>query len=324
MVQENFHHTPVMLGEVLEALRIRPGGVYVDCTLGGGGHAAAILERLAGTGLLIGLDRDPKALEAAGRRLAPYAGRVRLVLANFNELARIIREQGLAGVDGVLFDLGVSSPQLDEPERGFSYREDALLDMRMDPSLPRTAADLVNELPESELARIIRDYGEERWAERIARRITAERGREPIATTARLAAIVKEAIPAAARRKGPHPARRTFQALRIAVNDELSALSAALVQAVQCANPGGRIVVLSYHSLEDRIVKDCFRDFARACICPPDLPVCMCHRRPVLKIISGRPLGPSADEVAHNPRARSAKLRVAEKLPAVLTGKEGE
>ncbi|MDI6906482.1 MAG: 16S rRNA (cytosine(1402)-N(4))-methyltransferase RsmH [Thermoanaerobacterales bacterium] len=324
MVQEDFRHMPVMLGDVLEALNIRPGGVYVDCTLGGGGHAAAILERLEGTGLLIGLDRDPKALDAAGRRLAPYAGRVRLVRANFNELARIVREQVLAGVDGVLFDLGVSSPQVDEPERGFSYRGDAPLDMRMDPSLPRTAADLVNELPEAELARIIRDYGEERWAERIARRIAAERGKGRIETTGRLAAVVKEAIPAAARRTGPHPARRTFQALRIAVNDELSALSAALVQAVQVVNPGGRIVVLSYHSLEDRIVKECFRDFARTCICPPDLPVCMCHRNPVLKIVTGRPLVPSAGEVAQNPRARSAKLRVAEKLPAVLTGKEGE
>lgn len=325
MGKGEFHHTPVMLQEALEELNIRSGGVYVDCTLGGGGHAAAILERLGdGGGLLVGMDRDPAALAAAKHRLAGGPGRVRLVQANFNALGRVVRELELPGVDGILFDLGVSSPQLDEPERGFSYHEDAPLDMRMDPSQPHTAADLVNDLPEAELVRIIREYGEERWAARIARRIGDERRRERIESTGRLAEIIKGAIPAAARRSGPHPARRTFQALRIAVNDELSALHTALVQAVQCANAGGRIVVISYHSLEDRIVKETFRDFARACVCPPELPVCVCGRKAVLKVITKRPLNTSEDEVRRNPRSRSAKLRAAEKLPTVLTTKEGE
>ncbi|MFZ5899372.1 MAG: 16S rRNA (cytosine(1402)-N(4))-methyltransferase RsmH [Bacillota bacterium] len=313
----NFSHQPVMLEEVIEALNVRPGGIYVDCTLGGAGHSLAILQKMSRKGLLVGLDQDPAALQAATARLAGFAGQVRLVKANFSEISRVLDNLGVKGVDGVLFDLGVSSPQLDVRERGFSYQLDGPLDMRMDPEMTVTAADVVNKLPEDELARIIRDYGEERWARRIAAAIVEERRKERISTTARLADIVRRAIPAAARRSGPHPARRTFQALRIAVNNELSVLNAALTQAVKALNPGGRIAVLSYHSLEDRIVKEVFRDFSRSCICPPGLPECRCYRKPLLKVLTSRPLTPSKDEVAQNPRSRSAKLRVAEKLPQI-------
>ncbi len=313
----NFSHQPVMPEKVIEALNVRPGGVYVDCTLGGAGHSLAILQRMGGKGLLVGLDQDPAALRAATARLAGFARQVRLVKANFSEISRVLDNLGVKGVDAVLFDLGVSSPQLDVQERGFSYQLDGPLDMRMDPEMTVTAADVVNKLPEDELARIIRDYGEERWARRIAAAIVEERRKERISTTARLADIVRRAIPAAARRSGPHPARRTFQALRIAVNNELSVLNAALTQAVKALNPGGRIAVLSYHSLEDRIVKEVFRDFSRSCICPPGLPECRCYRKPLLKVLTSRPLTPSKDEVAQNPRSRSAKLRVAEKLPQI-------
>jgi 16S rRNA (cytosine1402-N4)-methyltransferase len=319
-----FHHEPVMLAEVLEFLDPVPGGTYVDCTLGGAGHSAGILEKTGGRCRLVGMDQDVNALEAASRRLAAYGDRVQLVRANFRELARVLERLGIVNVQGLLYDLGVSSPQLDTPARGFAYQHDAPLDMRMDPDGEITAADLVNGLPENELADLIRKYGEERWALRIARHIGWERAKAPILTTGRLAAVVKEAVPARARRTGPHPARRTFQALRIAVNDELDALESSLRQAVDVLAPGGRVVVLSYHSLEDRIVKDLFREFAVHCKCPPGLPVCRCGVVPRLEILTSRPRVPGEDEVARNPRARSAKLRAARKRPVVLNDQEVE
>lgn len=313
-----------MLREVLEYLNIAPGKTIVDCTLGGAGHSAPILERLGPEGVLIGLDRDPAALAAASERLRPLEGRARLVHANFDRLEETLKGLGISEVDGVLYDLGVSSPQLDVAERGFSFHEDAVLDMRMDPGSVVTAADLVNDLPVSELADIIRRYGEERWAGRIARFIDTARKRAPVTTTGQLAEIVKSAIPAAARRSGPHPARRTFQALRIAVNNELEALETSLRQAVEALAPRGRVCVISYHSLEDRVVKRMFRDYAVRCKCPPGLPVCRCGVVPKLTLITRRPVQPSEAEIAENPRARSAKLRVAEKIGLVLKAEEGE
>ncbi len=309
---------------MLGYLNIAPGRRIVDCTLGGAGHSAAILERLGPEGMLIGLDRDPAALAAASERLRPFEGRVHLVHANFDRLEEVLKSLDITEVNGVLYDLGVSSPQLDVAERGFSFHEDAALDMRMDPGSPVTAADLVNDLPVSELADIIRRYGEERWAGRIARFIDEARKRAPVTTTGQLAEIVKNAVPAAARRTGPHPARRTFQALRIAVNNELEALETSLRQAVEVLAPRGRICVISYHSLEDRIVKRIFRDYAVHCKCPPGLPVCRCGVVPKLKLVTRRPVQPSEAEISENPRARSAKLRVAEKMGLVLKAEEGE
>ncbi|BDG60764.1 16S rRNA (cytosine(1402)-N(4))-methyltransferase RsmH [Caldinitratiruptor microaerophilus] len=309
-----FEHEPVLLAEVLEALAVRPGGRYVDCTVGGGGHSEAIARRLGPDGRLLALDRDPAALRAAGERLQPYADRVRLVRTRFSRLAEVVAEAGLDGVDGVLFDLGVSSPQVDDPGRGFSYRHEAPLDMRMDPDAPVTAADLVARLPEEELARILREYGEERFAARIARRIVAERERRPIRTTLQLAELVREAIPAPARREPQHPARRTFQALRIAVNDELGELESALEAAVRVLRPGGRLVAIAFHSLEDRIVKQFIARLARGCECPPGTPVCICGKKPVLRPVGRQPRLPGPEEIRRNARARSARLRVAEKL----------
>ncbi|MEW5761634.1 MAG: 16S rRNA (cytosine(1402)-N(4))-methyltransferase RsmH [Bacillota bacterium] len=321
---KSFYHEPVMPAEVLEALAVKPGGVYVDCTVGGGGHARGILERSAPDGVLLGLDRDPEAIAAAGARLKPFGGRVILVQADFRDVARVAAGLGIAAADGVLYDLGVSSHQFDAPARGFTYREDAPLDMRMDPTGGVTAADLVNTLPQDELARIIRQYGEERWAGRIAAFIVDERKRRPVRTTGQLVEIIKRAVPAGARRQGPHPARRTFQALRIAVNTELDALAASLRQAVDLLRPGGRLCVIAYHSLEDRIVKETLREMAATCVCPPGLPVCRCGRRPQLRVLSGRAQRPSPAEVAANPRSRSARLRAAEKLASVLREREGE
>lgn len=309
-----FEHEPVLLAEVLEALAVRPDGRYVDCTVGGGGHSEAIARRLGPDGRLLALDRDPAALRAAGERLKPFADRVRLVRTRFSRLAGVVTEAGLDGVDGVLFDLGVSSPQVDDPGRGFSYRHDAPLDMRMDPDVPVTAADLVARLPEEELARILREYGEERFAARIARRIVAERERRPIRTTLQLAELVRETIPAPARREPQHPARRTFQALRIAVNDELGELESALEAAVRVLRPGGRLVAIAFHSLEDRIVKQFIARQSRGCECPPGTPVCLCGKKPVLRPVGRQPRLPGPEEIRRNPRARSARLRVAEKL----------
>jgi len=308
-----FSHTPVLLDTVVEYLAPKTGGLYVDATVGGGGHAEAILAAERGV-RLIGMDRDPEALAASAKRLAPFGDKVRLVRSNFRALEKVLDELGEPRVDGILFDLGVSSHQLDTEERGFSYWGDAYLDMRMGPDAPKSAAELLAELDVGEITRILREYGEERWAARIAHFIGEERKKRPIRTAAQLVEIIKAAIPAGARRSGPHPARRTFQALRIAVNDELRALEEALGASVRRLRPGGRLVVISFHSLEDRIVKQHFATQARGCTCPPELPVCRCGKVPAIKILTRRPIVPGATEAEINPRARSAKLRAAERV----------
>lgn len=303
-----------MPDEVLAHLAPRPGGVYVDGTLGGAGHARLILEASAPDGVLVGFDRDPAALAAAGERLDTYGGRVRLVHGNYAEMASALSGMGFGAIDGFILDLGVSSHQLDTAERGFSFQVDAPLDMRMDTDGKVTAADLVNELSEDELVRIIREYGEERWAKRIASFIVKARQQGAIESTLNLVDIVKGAIPRAKWEERIHPATRTFQALRIAVNDELGSLERGLDAGLGLLSPGGRGVVISFHSLEDRIVKTTFRRFAQGCTCPKDFPRCVCGGRPRLRILTGRPVMAGDDEVAENPRARSAKLRAVEKL----------
>jgi 16S rRNA (cytosine1402-N4)-methyltransferase len=309
----SFEHTSVMPLEVLTFLAPKQGGIYLDGTLGGGGHASLILEKSAPTGRLIGLDQDEEALAASMMRLAPFGERVIFARRNFRDISSVIAGGGIGPLDGILLDLGVSSYQLDTPERGFSFSKDAPLDMRMDRSLPLRAGDLVNRLTAHELEGIIRDFGEERWARRIAGRIVEARGVCPIETTSRLADVVAGAIPRKAWEERIHPATRTFQALRIAVNDELTALRCFLADAIPALRSGGRIVVISFHSLEDRIVKHFFRDQATGCRCPKELPRCVCNGVPHVRILTGRPVGASDDEVAVNPRARSARLRAAEK-----------
>lgn len=312
-----FQHESVMLGECVEALDVHDGDVVCDCTLGGGGHAAALAHAVAPHGMLVGIDQDGAALEAARERLADtgLAEQPVLVAGNFADLDELLLEARVPGIDGVLFDLGVSSPQIDVPERGFSYMHDAPLDMRMDTSTQTlTAADIVNGYERAELVRVFRDYGEERDAAAIATRICRERERHRIETTGQLVECIRAARPAARRRGSGHPAKRCFQALRIEVNDELGALSRGLEAAIRWLNPGGRIAVISYHSLEDRIVKDAFRDGAEPCTCPPDLPVCACGKTPVLAIETRKPLTPGAREVERNPRAHSARLRVATRI----------
>jgi len=311
-----YYHQPVMPDEVLENLKVKPGGVFVDCTLGGAGHSEVILKKLGDEpgGRLVALDQDQAAISAARERLAPFGDRAVLVQANFVKLVEILTGMELQAVDGILFDLGVSSYQLDNPARGFSYQFDAPLDMRMDTGQPVTARELVNNLPVTELARIIKEYGEERWSARIASFIGQERQANPIETTGQLVEIIKKAVPAPARREGPHPARRTFQALRIAVNRELEILEEAVLAAVKVLKPGGRICVITFHSLEDRIIKDLFRRLASPCTCPRDFPVCVCAGVKTLKIVTVKPVTASLTELARNPRARSAKLRVAEKI----------
>lgn len=311
-------HVPVLQREMLEYLNPRPGGVYVDCTVGAGGHARAVLERIGPAGLLVGIDRDPVALHSAWERLAMYREQLVLIRENFAHVRDVLERLGIPAADGFLFDLGVSSMQLDTDERGFSYWRDAPLDMRMDPRGTTSAYHLVNGLTEPELARLIQEYGEERWARRIAQFIVREREQRRIETTGQLVEVIKAAIPAAARRQGGHPARRTFQALRIAVNDEMGALDRALGEAVDLIRPGGRICVISFHSLEDRAVKNAFRRTERGCTCPPGAPACRCGARALVKVITSRPITPAAGEVAANPRARSARLRVAERLGAEL------
>jgi 16S rRNA (cytosine1402-N4)-methyltransferase len=309
-----YRHTPVLPAEVTKHLSLHPGSTIVDCTLGGAGHAKRIADSIAPTGTLVGIDQDDAALIAAADTLR-LGRQIILLKGNFSELDRLLSEAGIAYADGFLFDLGVSSPQLDVVERGFSYHDEAPLDMRMDPAGGGlTAADVVNTYSEAELTRIIREYGEERWASRIAAFIVAARARRPVQTTAELVGIIKDAVPASARRGGPHPARRTFQALRIEVNRELEVLEQGLRAAVRWLVPGGRIVVISYHSLEDRVVKRVFADLASGCECPPELPVCSCGKEPVLRIVTRRPVIPGPDEIEGNPRARSAKLRAAERL----------
>ena len=312
-----YRHVPVMLAEVLAELDPQVGEVVCDCTLGGAGHSVELARRVAPDGLSIGIDQDDMALQAATERLArevPEAS-IRLLKGNFGDLDELLVEAEVPGVDCFLFDLGVSSPQLDIPERGFSYHEDAPLDMRMNSgNHTLTAAEVINTYNEADLARILRVYGDERFASRIAKRIVARRAQEPIETTLQLVDVIKEAIPAAARRTGGHPARRTFQALRIEVNHELDVLDQGLRAAVRWANPGGRICVISYHSLEDRIVKHVFSELSQGCTCPPDLPVCVCGHVPIVSVRTRKPLVASDEEVAANPRSRSALMRVAVKL----------
>ncbi len=306
-----FHHKPVLFEETIESLAIRPEGIYIDGTMGGGGHSEAILQRLT-TGKLLSIDQDPDAIVAAGERLKKYPQSIR-VRGNFSQMEEIAQTQGIDSVDGVLLDIGVSSYQLDTPERGFSYHHDAPLDMRMSKDGP-SARDLVNNLGEEELADILFRYGEERSARRIARGIREAREKAPIETTVQLAEIVKASVPAAVRRGEGHPARKTFQALRIAVNGELDRLEEGLKAGFSLLRPGGRLAVITFHSLEDRIVKRQMQDWCQGCICPKDFPVCVCGRKPQGKLIYKKGLAPSEKEVAENPRARSARLRVIEKL----------
>ena len=313
-----YRHIPVMLDEVLEVLSPSDGDVVCDCTLGGAGHSLELGRRCSPSGLLIGIDQDDFALAAAGERIRANIPEVRSIQlkGNFSELDRLLQEVQVPGVDCFLFDLGVSSPQLDVPSRGFSYNEDAPLDMRMDPGKDTlTAAEVINNYNEADLARVLRVFGEEKWAPRIASEIVRRRAKAPIETTLQLVDVVKDAIPAAERRRGGHhPARKTFQALRIEVNQEMDALKKGLDAAVRWLNPGGRICVISYHSLEDRIVKDLFRELSQTCTCPPGLPVCVCGCVPVLELQERKPRVPSEEEVERNPRSRSAKIRSARKL----------
>ena len=305
-------HKSVLLHECIENLNIKPDGIYVDGTLGLGGHSMEIAKRLT-TGRLIAIDQDETAIERSKARLAPWAERITFVHGNFRSLGKILDDLGIDRVNGMLFDLGVSSPQLDEAERGFSYMADAPLDMRMDQSAPVTAWTVVNTWPERELVRILRDYGEERYANRIAGNIVRAREKKPVETTLELVDIIKSAMPGAALREKQHPAKRSFQAIRIAVNDELGELPPMLDAAEKNLKPGGRLAVITFHSLEDRIVKKKLQELAQGCICPPEFPVCVCGRKPKVKLITRKPIVSGEEELAENPRARSAKLRVAEK-----------
>lgn len=309
-----FQHKSVLLQECIDALNIRPDGIYLDGTLGGAGHSSQIARRLTEGGRLIGVDRDRTALAAAKERLAPYADRVTLVHSNFAEIDAILDSLGIPAVDGMLFDLGVSSPQLDDASRGFSYMADAPLDMRMDKDDALTAGEVVNTWPQSELRRILYDYGEERYAPQIAAAICRAREKAPIETTLELVEIIRSAMPAQALREKQHPAKRSFQAIRIAVNDELGAVSRMMQAAVGRLNPGGRLAVITFHSLEDRIVKSEMQQAARGCTCPPEFPVCVCGKKPLVKLVTRKPIVSGPAELEENPRARSAKLRVAEKL----------
>ncbi|KQY87455.1 ribosomal RNA small subunit methyltransferase H [Paenibacillus sp. Root52] len=315
-----FHHITVLKEEATEGLNIKQDGIYVDCTLGGGGHSAVIASKLGPGGRLIALDQDDWALDNAREKLAAYGDRITLVKTNFRDLEQVLKEldipqkDGVPQVDGILYDLGVSSPQFDEGERGFSYNHDAPLDMRMDQDAFLTAKEIVNEWPENEIAQILYRYGEEKFSRRIARVIVDKRSQSPIETTGELVELIKEGIPAAARRTGGHPAKRSFQALRIAVNDELGAFEEGLHQAVRCLAPGGRVSVITFHSLEDRICKQIFSSYLEKCTCPPDFPLCVCGGKGTLRLVNRKPMIPTESELADNSRARSAKLRVAEKL----------
>ena len=312
-MSKEFHHVSVLLEECIEGLNIKPDGIYVDGTLGGAGHSSQIAKRLT-TGLLIGIDRDPVALAAAGERLAPYGDRVKLVHSNFCEIKQVLENLNIRGVDGILLDLGVSSPQLDDGSRGFSYMADAPLDMRMNNEDPLTAAVVVNTWSQEELKRILYDYGEERYAPRIAAAICRRREEKPIETTLELVDIIRSAMPAQALREKQHPAKRSFQAIRIAVNDELGSVEQVMRDAIPCLNPGGRLAIITFHSLEDRIVKNGMANAAKGCTCPPSFPVCVCGKKPQVKLISRKPIVSTQEELDRNPRARSAKLRVCEKV----------
>ena len=308
-----FHHVSVLLEECIQALCIKPDGTYVDGTLGGAGHSSQIVQRLT-TGRLVGIDRDPKALKAASERLAPYSDRVTLVHSNFSRVDQVLDELGIDGVDGILLDLGVSSPQLDEAERGFSYMADAPLDMRMNSQDTLTAYEVVNLWPREELQRILYEYGEERYAPQIASAIDRRRAERPIETTLELVDVIRSAMPPQALREKQHPAKRSFQAIRIAVNDELGAVSRVMDAAISKLNSGGRLAIITFHSLEDRIVKNAMASAAKGCTCPPEFPVCVCGKTPKVKLVSKKPIVSSEEELQRNPRARSAKLRVCEKI----------
>ena len=316
-----FHHITVLMEEATEGLNIKEDGIYVDCTLGGAGHSSLIASKLSDKGRLICLDQDDWALDNAKEKLAPYGEKVVLVRTNFRDLENVLKGlsfvpkvDGIPQVDGILFDLGVSSPQFDQGDRGFSYNHDAPLDMRMDQTALLTAADIVNTWSEQEIARVLFQYGEEKFSRRIAKRIVDKRSVSPIENTGELAEIIKEAIPAATRRTGGHPAKRSFQGLRIAVNDELGAFEEGLHAAVRCLAPEGRVSVITFHSLEDRICKQILGSYLKKCTCPPDFPFCVCGGEGTVKLINRKPLMPSDEELEQNSRARSAKLRIAEKL----------
>ena len=311
-----FTHKSVLLDECIEALNIHPDGVYVDGTLGRAGHSREIVQKLT-TGRLICIDRDMAAIDAAKERLAPWMERVTLVHGNFADLGEVLREKEITGVDGMLFDLGVSSPQLDDASRGFSYMQDAPLDMRMDKTAALTAYEVVNAWSYEELRRILFEYGEERYAPAIAKAIVRARETRPVETTLELVDLIKSAMPPAALREKQHPAKRSFQAIRIAVNGELDALPPMLKSATEALNPGGRLAVITFHSLEDRIVKRAMQDMARGCTCPPEFPVCICGKKPKLKLLTRKPIVSGEAELEDNPRARSAKLRVAEKCETI-------
>ena len=308
-----FYHVSVLLEECIEGLNIKPDGIYVDGTLGGAGHSSQIAKRLT-TGRLIGIDRDPVALKAAGERLAPFGDRITLVHSNFCEIAQVLKDLQIEGVDGILLDLGVSSPQLDDAQRGFSYMNDAPLDMRMNGGDALSAYEVVNQWSYEELRRILYDYGEERYAPRIADAICRRREEKTIRTTLELVDIIRSAMPAAALREKQHPAKRSFQAIRIAVNDELGSVEKVMRDAIPCLNPGGRLAIITFHSLEDRLVKNGMAANAKGCTCPPSFPVCVCGKKPKVKLISRKPIVSGDEELERNPRARSAKLRICEKL----------
>ncbi len=309
----NFEHVPVMLNEVLEGLNIKEDGIYVDGTLGGAGHSIEIAKRLK-NGTLIEIDQDINAIKKAKTVLAPYENRVTIVNNNFKNIKLVLEDLNIEGVDGILLDLGVSSHQLDEESRGFSYQKDAPLDMRMDLSQEFSAWDIVNKYSELELEKILWDYGEEKWAKRIAEFIVEERKSRTIDTTLDLVSVIKKAIPKGARQEGHHPAKKTFQAIRIEVNGELKILKNAIIDATHMLNAGGRICIITFHSLEDRIVKDTFKELYQDCICPKEFPVCVCNKKREINIVTRKPIVPSMDEIQTNPRSRSAKLRVAEKI----------
>ena len=308
-----FYHVSVLLDECIDNLAIRPDGIYVDGTLGGAGHSSQIAKRLT-TGRLIGIDRDQVALKAAGERLAPYQNNVTLVHSNFCHMKQVLADLEIPGVDGILMDLGVSSPQLDDAQRGFSYMADAPLDMRMNNQDALTAEDVVNTWSQEELKRILYTYGEERYAPQIAAAICRVRQERPIRTTLELVDVIRSAMPASALREKQHPAKRSFQAIRIAVNDELGSVERVMRDAIDLLNPGGRLAIITFHSLEDRIVKNAMAEAAKGCTCPPNFPVCVCGKKPLVKLISRKPIVASDEELDVNPRSRSAKLRVCEKL----------
>lgn len=308
-----FHHISVLRDETIKALVTNPDGIYVDCTLGGSGHAKCVIEHLSEKGRFIGIDQDIEAIMVAKERLLGALCQIDIVQSNFKDLEKILNNLNITKIDGIMFDLGVSSHQIDVAERGFSYMHDAPLDMRMNKEAALSAYDVVNTYDEEDLARIIYEYGEDRWAKRIAQFIVEERKNKPIESTGEVVEIIKKAIPAAARKEGGHPAKRTFQAIRIEVNNELGILENTFKTAVRYLNKGGRICVITFHSLEDRITKQTFQSLAKGCICPPRLPVCVCNHKPEIKVV-GKPKTATSEELENNLRARSAKLRVAEKI----------